>query len=137
MEIGLGQPGADRRRGPQAVTATTASRMVVGEAARQVHHSERMRPSEALATHRAEPRRLVSRHKLTYPRIFGSVLTGTDADDSDLDPLVEPVEGTTLLTIAGLRIAAEELLGGPVSGPTPSGLPPKFRDEVLRQARPL
>ena len=60
-----------------------------------------MRPSEALAAHRAELRQLVSRHNLTHPRVFGSVLTGTDTDDSDLDLLVEPAETTTLLTIAG------------------------------------
>ena len=47
-----------------------------------------MKPSEALATHRAELRRLINSHDLTHPRVFGSVLTGTDTEDSDLDLLV-------------------------------------------------
>ena len=96
-----------------------------------------MRPSEALAAHRAELRQLVSRHNLTHPRVFGSVLTGTDTDDSDLDLLVEPAETTTLLTIAGLQIDAEKLLGVRVSILTPNGLPPKFRAKVLQQAQNL
>jgi hypothetical protein len=37
-----------------------------------------MRPSEALAAHQAELRELASRHGLEHPRVFGSVLTGTD-----------------------------------------------------------
>ena len=96
-----------------------------------------MKPSEALITHRAELRQLVSRYGLSHPRIFGSVLSGTDTDESDLDLLVDPAESTSLLTIAGLKIDAEELLGVPVCVLTPNGLPPKFRNQVLQQARPL
>jgi uncharacterized protein len=96
-----------------------------------------MKPSEVLTAHRAELRQLVSRYGLSRPRVFGSVLTGTDTDDSDLDLLVEPGQSTSLLTIAGLKIDAERLLGVPVSVLTPNGLPPKFRDKVLQQAQPL
>jgi predicted nucleotidyltransferase len=32
--------------------------------------------------------------------VFGSVLSGTDTDESDLDLLVDPEESTSLLTIA-------------------------------------
>jgi predicted nucleotidyltransferase len=96
-----------------------------------------MRPSQALATHRAALRQLVSRHGLLRPRVFGSVLTGTDTEESDLDLLVDPTESTSLFTIAGLEIDAEKLLGVAVSVLTPNGLPPKFRDKVLQQAEPL
>ena len=96
-----------------------------------------MKPSTALATHRAALRQLVSRYDLTHPRVFGSVVSGTDTEGSDLDLLVEPSDSTTLLTIAGLQIEAETLLGVAVDVLTPHGLPPKFRDQVLRQAEPL
>jgi hypothetical protein len=96
-----------------------------------------MRPSEALATHRSALRQLVSRHDLSHPRVFGSVVAGTDTEGSDLDLLVEPSDSTTLLTIAGLRIDAETLLGVTVDVLTPNSLPPKFRDRVLRQAEAL
>lgn len=96
-----------------------------------------MKPSEALTAHRGELRELVSHYGLAHPRVFGSVLTGTDTDESDLDLLVEPRQSTSLLTLAGLKIDAEKLLGVPVSVLTPNGLPPKFRRDVLRRAQPL
>lgn len=96
-----------------------------------------MKPSEALTAHRAELREIVSRYGLAHPRVFGSVLTGTDTEKSDLDLLVEPGQSTSLLTLAGLKIDAEKLLGVPVSVLTPNGLPPKFRRDVLRRAQPL
>lgn len=96
-----------------------------------------MKPSQALIAHRDELRQLVRRYGLSRPRIFGSVISGTDTDESDLDLLVEPGQSTSLLTIAGLKIDAERLLGVPVSVLTPNGLPPKFRNEVLLQAQPL
>ena len=96
-----------------------------------------MKPSEALPTHRTELRELVTRHGFARARIFGSVVTGTDDEDSDLDLLVDPTETTSLFTIAGFRADAEELLGVPVSVLTPDALPPKFRSEVLQKSQPL
>jgi predicted nucleotidyltransferase len=96
-----------------------------------------MRPSEALAAHRDELRELVSRYDVMRPRVFGSVLTGADTEDSDLDLLVDRGERTTLFTIARLEHQARELLGVPVSVLTPGFLPLKFRDRVLREAQPL
>lgn len=96
-----------------------------------------MKPSEALKAHRDELRLLVSRYGLSHPRVFGSVISGTDTDESDLDLLVDPERATSLLTIAGLKIDAEKLLGVAVSVLTPNGLPPKFRSEVLQRAQPL
>jgi predicted nucleotidyltransferase len=90
-----------------------------------------------LAAHRDELRELVSRYDVTRPRVFGSVLTGTDTDDSDLDLLVDRGESTTLFTLAGLEHRASELLGVPVSVLTPAFLSPKFRGRVLREAQPL
>jgi len=96
-----------------------------------------MKPSEALLAHRDELRHLINRYGLFRPRVFGSVVNGTDTDESDLDLLVEPSQFTTLLTLAGLKNDAEELLGVPVSVLTPNGLPPRFRNTVLEQAQPL
>jgi predicted nucleotidyltransferase len=95
-----------------------------------------MKPSEALTVHRNELRQLVSHYGLSSPRIFGSVVRGTDTVESDLDLLVDPGQSTSLLTLAGLK-TDEELSGVPVSVLTPNGLPPKFRNEVLQQAQPL
>ena len=78
-----------------------------------------MKPSEALTAHREALRQLVSRYNVTRPRVFGSVLTGTDTEDSDLDLLVDSTTSTTLFTLAGLEHEAEQLLGVRVSVLTP------------------
>jgi predicted nucleotidyltransferase len=96
-----------------------------------------MKPSEALAAHRTELRKLVSHHGLMSPRIYGSVLAGTDTDDSDLDLLVDATDATTLFTLARVEHDAEELLGVQVSVLTPGFLSVKFREHVLREAQPL
>jgi hypothetical protein len=74
---------------------------------------------------------------LLRPRVFGSVLTGADTDNSDLDLLVGPTETTPLFTLAGVENEARKLLGVPVTVLTAGFLSPKFRDRVLQQARPL
>jgi uncharacterized protein len=96
-----------------------------------------MRPSDALATHRAALRQLVGRYNVAHPRVYGSVLSGKDTDESDLDLLVDATESTTLFTLARLEHAAQELLGVPVSVLTPEFLSARFRDRVRERAEPL
>ena len=75
--------------------------------------------------------------KTENPRLFGSALYGNDLEGSDLDLLVDPLPGTTLFDLGGLQIELEELLGVPVDLLTPGDLPPKFRDAVLSEAKPV
>lgn len=96
-----------------------------------------MRPSEALAAHREALRQLVRRYNGAHPRVFGSVLTGQDREASNLDLLVDPVEGTTLFTLGGVQQEAEAFLGVRVSVLTPHFLAPHCRAHVLDQAQPL
>ena len=96
-----------------------------------------MTPSTALDTKRPQLRQLIARYGVSAPRVFGSVLTGTDTAASDLDLLVDPSETTTLFTLASLQDEAEALLGFPVSILTPNALPVAFRDRVLAAARPI
>jgi predicted nucleotidyltransferase len=79
----------------------------------------------------------VSRFRTANPRVFGSVLQGTDRDDSDLDLLVDPLPGATLLDLGGLQDDLETLLGIHVDLLTPGDLPPKFRAKVLAEAQPI
>jgi predicted nucleotidyltransferase len=96
-----------------------------------------MRPSEALSLHRARIREIVLSHHVSGVRVFGSVSRGEDGADSDLDLLVDPTEQTTLMDIGAIRYELKTLLGIEVDVLTPAGLPPKFRDRVLREAVPL
>jgi predicted nucleotidyltransferase len=96
-----------------------------------------MRPSEILATKRSAVREVVARFKTTNPRIFGSVLHGTDRDGSDLDILVDALPGATLFDLGGLQDELETLLGLHVDLLIPGDLPMKFRAEVLAEAQPV
>lgn len=96
-----------------------------------------MKPSTALDLKRAAVREAAGRFRTANPRIFGSVLHGTDLDGSDLDLLVDALPGATLFDLGGLHIELEELLGVSVDLLTPADLPPKFRDQVLAEARPI
>ena len=96
-----------------------------------------MKPSDALTAHRSELRELVTRHGLAHARIFGSVLTSTDDEESDLDLLVDPTETTSLFTLAGFKADAEELLGVPVSVLTPDGFADEVSQQGMEQAQPL
>lgn len=94
-----------------------------------------MRPSTVLNLKRSAVRETVSRFRTTNLRVFGSVLHGTDQDGSDLDLLVDALPGATLFDLGGLQVELEDLLGVHVDLLTPGDLPPKFRDQVLAEAR--
>lgn len=96
-----------------------------------------MKPSAALDLNRSAVREATSRFRAANPRVFGSVLHGTDRDGSDLDLLVDALPGATLFDLGGLQVELEELLGVTVDLLTPGDLPPKFRDRVVAEARPI
>ena len=96
-----------------------------------------MKPSIALAGSHEIVRQTVRRFRTENPRVFGSVLHGTDRDGSDLDILVDAQNGATLFDLGGLQLELEKLLGVPVDMVTPADLPVKIRAQVLAEARPI
>jgi predicted nucleotidyltransferase len=96
-----------------------------------------MKPSHALSIHREAIRRVVAAHRGLNPRVFGSVLHGTDTENSDLDILVDRAPGMTLFDIGAIRHELRELLGVPVDVLTPNALPDRWRDTVLAEAVPV
>ncbi len=96
-----------------------------------------IRPSVVLDMKRNVVREAVNRFRTANPRVFGSVLHGTDRDGSDLDLLVDALPGATLLDLGGLQDDLESLLGIQVDLLTPGDLSPKFRAKVLAEAQPV
>lgn len=96
-----------------------------------------MRPSSVLDRHRSAVREATGRFHAENPRVFGSVLHGIDQDGSDLDLLVDALPGATLFDLGGLQVELESLLGIRVDLLTPADLPPKFRAQVLAEAKPV
>jgi len=96
-----------------------------------------MRPSLVLKMRRSAVREAVKRHRTANPRVFGSVLHGTDREGSDLDLLVDALPGTTLFDLGGLQEELRSLLGVEVDVRTPGDLPLTFRAKVLAEAQPV
>lgn len=96
-----------------------------------------MRPSLAFETHRRAIREIVKKYPTVNPRVFGSVLHGTDHEESDLDVLVDALPGATLLDLGDLEADLVQALGTQVEVLTPQDLPHKFRERVLAEAQPV
>lgn len=96
-----------------------------------------MRPSLALEANRLATQQAARKFNTANLRVFGSVLRGADREGSDLDLIVDPLPGATLLDLGGLQIELESLLAVRVDLLTPGDLPLKFRAEVLSQAQPV
>lgn len=96
-----------------------------------------MRPSVLLNMKRSAVREAAGRFRVVNPRVFGSVLYGTDIDGSDLDLLVDALPGATLFDLGGLQDELESMLGIHVDLLTPNDLPLKFRAKVLAEAQPV
>jgi len=96
-----------------------------------------LKPSVALDLKRIAVREAACRYRTANPRVFGSVLHGTDHDGSALDLLVDALPGATMFDLGGLQVELEDMLGVSVDLLTPSDLPMTFRDKVLAEATPI
>jgi len=96
-----------------------------------------MKPSDVFDKNRDLIRETVLRRKAVNPRVFGSVLHGTDTDSSDLDILVDALPDTTLFDLGGLQVELEERLGVPVQIVLPTELHRFYRARVLAEAQAI
>lgn len=96
-----------------------------------------MNPSDILERHRVSIREIVAAHQAYNPRVFGSVLTGNDTDESDIDIIVEPTPEATLLDIGAIQYKLERLMGIRVDVLTPRALPASFRQQIIAEALPI
>jgi predicted nucleotidyltransferase len=98
---------------------------------------KRPRPSTALIAGRTTLKKVLARHGLANPRVFGSVARGDDTDASDLDLLVDAPRGTSLLDLVKAKHALEDALRVPVDLVTLEDLPESHRTSALAEAVPL
>ncbi len=80
---------------------------------------------------------IAKKHGVTNVRVFGSMARDTADVSSDVDLLVQPLPGTSLLDLGGLVMDAQELLGRSVDVVSERALHPAMREQVLREALPL
>ena len=79
------------------------------------------------------------RHGVARLSVFGSRLRKEARKDSDLDLLVEFLSGrrVSLFDLGGMIFELSEKLGIQVDLRTPEDLSPMFRDQVVREAKPI
>ena len=87
--------------------------------------------AQRLAAHAEELRSLGVRSL----DLFGSIARGDARPESDVDLLVEFQEVPGLIGFLRLRDRLQEILGRPVDLVTRSGLRPRIRERVLREAQ--
>jgi predicted nucleotidyltransferase len=90
-----------------------------------------------VAGKRAEILRIAREAGFDRIRIFGSVARGDDGPDSDVDLLVTPAAGASLLDLARLERSLSDVLGERVEVVPDSGLRASLREGVLDEAVPL
>lgn len=93
------------------------------------------RRSAVLDRYREDLHRLAAAYQVSNVRVCGSTARGEDTLSSDVDLLVSPGPGTSLLTLAAFAAAAEDLLGYEVDVTSDRGLPAD--SPILRDARVL
>lgn len=92
----------------------------------------------SLSTHQVRLlRETLTRHGIGAARVFGSVARGEATGSSDLDLLLEPVPGMTLVQLARLKMELEAAINMRVDLAFERSLPPRIAETVLREARPL
>lgn len=96
-----------------------------------------MTPYELVRTKRDEILRVATARGARNSRVFRSVVRGDADAGSDVDFLVDMEPGRTLLDMGGLLMDLQELLHQEVDVVTETGLRPRIRERVLREARPL
>jgi predicted nucleotidyltransferase len=74
----------------------------------------RLRPSVAVERLRGAILEAASRHRVIAVEIFGSLATGHDTPDSDVDLLVHLEQGASLFDLALFANEVEEIIGFPV-----------------------
>jgi predicted nucleotidyltransferase len=94
--------------------------------------------SDALSANRANIRRIVEENGAVNPRVFGSIVHGDATAKSDIDILVDAIDGrTTLIDLVRMQTAIEALTGFRTEVMTAFDLHERFREQVVAEAQPI
>jgi predicted nucleotidyltransferase len=97
-----------------------------------------MLPSEILRKKHDEIKEILKHYPMVENlRVFGSVARGEDTIKSDIDFIIDDLPGTTLFDLGGLQVDLQELLGIDVHLLTPDDIHPRFRENCIKEAKPI
>jgi len=89
---------------------------------------------QLLHERRTDIQKVAAKHGAFNLRVFGSVVRGEDAEDSDIDFLVDTGQKTSPWFPGGFILELEEMLGRPIEIVTEKGLNPLIRNQVMKEA---
>ncbi len=104
------------------------------EVSRLLRFHGRGRLALRLRRHAREVRELIDQVGGSNVRVFGSVATGTEQAQSDIDLLFDMGTPMGLMELGALERRLSELLGAPVDLIPAAALRPDLRDRVLAEA---
>ncbi|MXP22025.1 helix-turn-helix domain-containing protein [Gordonia sp. HNM0687] len=123
---------------PHISAYESGGRTITPDVANRVEAATRQRPTVLLRRYRNEIRDLVSAHRGSNVRVFGSAARGIDTLDSDLDLLVTFLPDTHLGEVGVLMSELSDLLGIDVDVVSEGALvDDRFSRRVLSDAVPL
>jgi len=96
-----------------------------------------MKIEETLKSRREEILAVAAKYGVRNVRIFGSVVRGEADEESDVDLLVEPLPGFTLLKSSAMTRELEGILGRKVDVVSERALRERIRDRVIKEAVPI
>lgn len=138
MRRGLTQAQLAMRSGvaqPNIAAYETGRRRPSPATLARLEQALRPNAAEALRSSRDDVVTVLAAHRLTNPRVFGSVARGEDHSDSDVDLLVDAEPDLDLLDLIDAADALEALLGRHVDLVTSRSLASDH--EIARTAVPL
>lgn len=107
------------------------------EVSRLLHFHGTSPLARRLRKHAAEIQRLVAEAGGSNVRVFGSVATGEDREDSDIDLLFTMERPLSLMQLGVMERDVSRVLGCPVDVVPDSALRPEQRDRIMAEAVPL
>lgn len=135
---GISQAELARRSGvaqPNLAAYESGRRRPSEQMLARLRSAVRPRPSEAVRDSRAAVLDVLERHRLSHPRVFGSVARGEDTPDSDLDLVVDIADDGDILDLIDAAEELERLLGCRVDLVTSRALGAEH--EITRTTVPL
>lgn len=94
--------------------------------------------SDAFTANRETIRRIVEESGAVNPRVFGSIVHGHATEKSDIDILVDAIDGrTTLIDLVRMQSAIEALTDLRTEVMTALDIHERFREKILAEAQAI
>lgn len=119
--------------------AAKISKILVEEINLFEKHFNPMKLIDKVRANKAKVRKIVADNGACNPRVYGSAARREDNYKSDLDLLVDVVDGATFTLLSMVHIDEEltKLLGVKVSVLPSNSIAERYRDDILKEAVPV